>query len=413
MSGAGQHISWDSRQELELRQILAELRALEGAGVFDGLPDAGPPSAAILRAQSDKEEARGRIVARRINQARGLDHPAAPALSKFMTQIPVSQRTPAYKDENRRRFEEAVGQVRILYGRLARGEVASSSLIRSIVGSFMDTFMKDRNLLVNLAAHPCQGPDYLYDHSLKLCLLSLSLASTAGYSRSQAVDIAQGALLADVGMMLVPEAVRAKRGKLTESDQREIQKHPLLGLALLEPVHGLSEASLLIPLQHHERLSGTGYPDKRSGSHVSGASRIVGIADVFTALINKRHYREALHPYDAMVAILAMGGQGLLDGEQIRNFLRTLSIFPLGSLVRLSSGRIAKVVAPNPVEFTKPLVSILTTESGAPLAPSAIRQLDLAKPPAGSGSHPQGSEGESIIAALPFTALRTGITDGF
>lgn len=393
------NLAWDPRKEKEIRQVLAELRALEESGLFDGLD---PAAATPGREETAREEARGRIVAKRLMDLVLRDAPSAPALSQFMSQLTVGERTLPYKRENQRRFEDAVSQVKTLYRRIARGEAASSALIRAIVGSFLDTFMKDRNLLVNLAAHPCAGPDYLYDHSLKLCLLSLSLASTAGYSRSQSIEIAQGALLADVGMMLIPERIREKRGKLTEGETFEMQKHPLLGLALLEPIHGLPEASQLISLQHHERISGSGYPERKSGARVSRFARIVQIADVFTALINKRSYRDALLPYHAMVAILTMGGQGLLDGDHIRNFLRTLSIFPLGSLVRLSGGSIAKVVAPNAVEFTKPVVSVLTSEDGSPLPHSRIRQVDLA-----------ASADMSIVEALPGQALHHSILDGF
>lgn len=393
------NLAWDPRKEKEIRQVLAELRALEESGRFDGLDPADP---APVRPETEREEARGRLVARRLTAPAFRDAPSAPALSQFMSQLAVGERTLTYKRENQRRFEDAVSQVKILFGRIARGEAASSALIRAIVGSFLDTFMKDRNLLVNLAAHPHSGPDYLYDHSLKLCLLSLSLASTAGYSRNQSIEIAQGALLADVGMMLIPQSIRDKRGKLTQGEIFEMQKHPLLGLSLLEPIHGLPEASLLISLQHHERISGAGYPERKSGARVSRLARIVQIADVFTALINRRNYREALIPYHAMVAILTMGGQGLLDGGHIRNFLRTLSIFPLGSLVRLSNGCIAKVVAPNAVEFTKPLVSVLSSEDGSSLPLARIRQVDLA-----------AAEAETIVEALPGQALHHSIIDGF
>lgn len=404
--GGGVPLDWDPRKEREIRRTLEELRALEDRGFFDNLeaidPARPPGSAGRLRADLREDEARGAAVAKRLALAPQGDVPVGPALSQFMTQLSVGDRSEPYKEENRKRFEEATGQVRALFGRLLRGEVSGNSLVRAIVSSFMDTFMKDRNLLLNLAAHPYEGRDYLYDHSLKLCLLSLSIASAAGYSRSQAIEIAQGALLADVGMLLVPEQIRLKRGKLTDAEIREVRKHPILGLSLLEPVHGLSEAVLLIPYQHHERISGSGYPDRKSGSQVSRFSRIVGVADVFTALISRRGYREALIPYDAMVALLSMGGQGLLDGGHIRNFLRTLSIFPLGSLVRLSDGTIAKVVAPNASVFTKPLVSVLTTPEGIVLPSGAVRQVDLALP---------GSP--AIVEALPGRAISHRITDGF
>ncbi|MDB5103477.1 MAG: metal dependent phosphohydrolase [Fibrobacteres bacterium] len=392
----------DNRRDREIRQTLNELRALVEGGYFDGLhPAAHIPDELKVLAAISAQLNKSAPFARKVAALRPMDNPVGPALAQFMTQVLVRDRTDIYKTETHRKFEDAVGQVRILFGKIVRGEIASNSIVRSIVGSFMDTFMKDRNLLLNLAAAPYKGHDYLYDHSLKMCLLSLALASESGYSRSQAIEIAQGALLADVGMMLVPERIRLKRGKLTDGELFEMKKHPMLGLSLLEHIHGLSEAVLIIPYQHHERISGNGYPDNRSGSMVSRFSRIVSIADVYTALINQRTYRDSLVPYQAMVSLLSMGGNGQLDGEHIKSFLKAMSIFPLGSLVRLTSGRVAKVVGPNPSEFTKPLVSLLTAENGSALARNAILQIDLAV------------SDEKIIEALPGHSISHHILDGF
>ncbi len=393
---------WDSRREKDIRQILGELKALEESGYFDGLsPSADLPEELQAVGATDAKLVKSAPFIRKVSRFRPLDHPVQPSLHQFMSQLSVHDRTEIHKTETHRKFQDAVGQVRILFGKLMRGEIASNALIRSIVGSFMDTFMKDRNLIVNLAAAPYVGDDYLYDHALKLCLLSLSLASSVGYSRAQAIEVAQGALLADVGMMLVPERIRNKRGKLTDGELFEIKKHPQLGLTLLEHVHGLSEATLLVPYQHHERLGGTGYPDKRAGNNVSKFSRIVSIADVFTALINKRTYRESVVPYQAMVSLLSLGGQGQLDSEHIKHFLKAVSIFPLGSLVRLDNGRVGKVIAPNPVEFTKPWISVLTSEDGVLLQKDRVHQLDLS------------SSQEKIIEALTPHAITHHVLDGF
>ncbi|HKP97966.1 MAG TPA: HD domain-containing phosphohydrolase [Fibrobacteria bacterium] len=393
---------WDTRRDKEIRQTLSELRALADAGYFEGLqPQPAVPEDLKLQSLVAAQLSKGAVFARKVQVLKPMDNPVGPALTQFMTQLLVRDRTEPYKQETLKKFEDAVGQVRILFGKIVRGEIASNAIIRSIVASFLDTFMKDRNLLLNLAAFPQTGPDYLYDHSVKMCLFSLSLASAAGYSRSQSIEIAQGALLADVGMMLIPERIRLKRGKLNEGELFEMRKHPILGLSLLEHVHGLSEAVLVIPYQHHERISGSGYPDSRSGQAVSRFSRIVSIADVFTALTNQRSYRESLVPYQAMLSLLSMGGSGHLDGEHIRQFLRTMSIFPLGSLVRLASGKVAKVVSPNASEFTKPVVSVLTNESGAPLGRFDIVQVDLA------------ASDEKIVEALPHHSITHGVLDGF
>jgi HD-GYP domain-containing protein (c-di-GMP phosphodiesterase class II) len=399
---AGQNFNMENHRDRDVRQTLNELRALEESGYFEGLSTmAEVPEDVKIRVAIAAQLNKAQPFARKVAALKPMDNPVGPALSQFMSQILARDRTELHKTETQRKFEEAEGQVRILFGKVVRGEIASNAIVRSIVGSFMDTFMKDRNLLLNLASAPHAGGDYLYNHSLKMCLLSLSLASAAGYSRSQSIEIAQGALLADVGMTLVPERIRLKRGKLTEGELFEMRKHPMLGLSLLENIHGLSEAVLIIPYQHHERISGVGYPDKRAGTMVSRFSRIVSIADVFTALINQRSYRESVVPYQAMVSLLSMGGEGQLDGEHIKQFLKTMSIFPLGSLVRLSSGRIAKVVGPNASEFTKPLVSLLTTESGILLGKKAIVQIDLA------------TSDDKIVEALPTTSISHHVLDGF
>lgn len=396
------HLNWDTRRDREIRRTLDELKALEESGFFDGLLaeglSAGDPK---LKADLEAKLARSQPFLRRIAALKPLDNPIGPALAQFMSQIWPRDRTEIYKTGTQGHFQAAVDQVRILYGKILRGEIASNAIVRSIVGSFMDTFMKDRNLLLNLAATPHAGHDYLFDHSLKQCLLSLSLAASAGYSRGQAIEIAQGALLADVGMMLVPERIRLKRGKLTEGEIFEVRKHPVLGMSLLEHIHGLSETTLIIPYQHHEQIGGGGYPDKRAGQAVSRFSRIVSIADVFTALINQRTYRGSMLPYQAMVSLLSMGGAGQLDGDHIKQFLKTMSIFPVGSLVRLASGRVGKVVAPNAAEFTKPVVTLLTTEAGVPLAKDAMVQVDLSL------------SQEKIVEALPNQSIAHHVLDGF
>ena len=394
--------AWDNRRDREIRQTLNELHAMDEGGYFDGLVVVpSVPENLKVQAAITAHLNKGAPFARRVAGLKPLDNPVGPSLAQFMSQLQVRDRTDIYKTETHKKFQDAVDQVRILYGKVVRGEIASNAIVRSIVGSFMDTFMKDRNLLMNLASTPHTGQDYLYDHSLKQCLLSLSLAAASGYSRSQSIEIAQGALLADVGMMLVPEKIRLKRGKLTDEELHEVKKHPMLSVSLLEHIHGLSEAVLVIPYQHHERIGGGGYPDKRQGSMVSRFTRIVSIADVFTALINKRSYRESLVPYQAMVSLLSMGGTGQLDGDHIKMFLKTMSIFPLGSLVRLTSGRVAKVVGPNAAEFTKPIVSLLTNEAGAPLARNAIVQIDLAL------------SQEKIVEALPNQSIINHVLDGF
>src|SRR4051812_30337979 len=144
--------AWDSRKEKEIRQALTDLRNMEEMGYFDGLPEyVVGPSDLKVEGSTSAQLAKWAPFAKKVSQFKPVDYPIGPALSQFMTQVAVRDRTEVYKAETNKKFADAVVQVRILYGKILRGEIASNTIIRSIVSSFMDTFMKDRNLLLNLA----------------------------------------------------------------------------------------------------------------------------------------------------------------------------------------------------------------------------------------------------------------------
>ena len=307
------------------------------------------------------------------------DRPVGPALRDEATDMFPKDRTDSYKDKMTLLYDIALNDVKKILNSLANGKKIDGKQIRRIVKSFVKTFITDKNILLNLSTTRCKDTIYIYSHSLNVCLLAINIAASAGYNREQVIEIGMGALLYDVGMLLIPHTIFTKKERLTKDEWFEIQKHPILGLHLLESISRLPESIPYIAYQSHERENSTGYPKQRDKRLIHCFSKIIQIADIFIALSSPRSYREEFMPYKAMETIIKMTKKGLVSGEFVKSLLTYTSLFPVGSLVELNDKKIGKVIKANATSFAKPVVSVLTTETGAILPKGDIYQIDLSE----------------------------------
>jgi HD-GYP domain-containing protein (c-di-GMP phosphodiesterase class II) len=307
------------------------------------------------------------------------DRPVGPALKMRATQIMVEQRSEEYKAEMKSSYSEALKSVKYVLTSLADNKLMDGTIIRTMVERFVKTWLTDRNLLLNITHTKQTDEDYLYHHSLNVCLLSINIAAAAGYSEKQILDIGVGATLHDVGMLLIPREIFLKKGRLTKDEWYEVQKHSVLGLHLLERIDKLPESAPYIAYQTHERENGQGYPKQRNSRFIHNYSKIVQIADVFESLSAPREYRTAYMPYRAMEILIKMSRKNLLANEYVKAFITYMSLFPVGSLIELSDHTIGKVVHANELHFTKPIVSIIADAKGNLLPKENIYQVDLCK----------------------------------
>lgn len=369
-------------EDMDLKAILEmNLEGLDTLGVDDNSfrPAAGPASPMTLEKRMGASQRLGRLQEAWERGEPG-DAPGGLPLSRALSQISVAERTLTYKATLLKTYETAVAQAKELYDLICLGEIATTAPARTLVGSFLEVMEKDRNALLAVCLY--QSPslaDYLYRHAVNMCVLALNTASAAGFSRGQVMELGQGALLADVGMTMVPESIRLKAGKLTEEELFEIHKHPANSFALLEKIQGISDTILASAYQHHERLSGAGYPKRRSTAQISQAARVTAIADTLCAMVHKRSHREALTPHAALDKVLKMAQMNFLDPNLVKALLRYLSVYPIGSFVELASGRIGRVVEANSEDPMHPVISILRNEKGQPLPMRQIQQVDLMK----------------------------------
>src|SRR5512133_315966 len=307
------------------------------------------------------------------------DVPVGIALKSRAAEKKASERTDEYRFKMSSTYEESVDRVKFILTKLAEGESVSNENIRFVVNRLIEIYLNDKNLLLNLATIKPLDPDYIFNHSLNVCILSINIAAAAGYSEQQVLEIGIGGLLHDVGMLLIPKKIRMKKGRLEEAEWFDIQKHPMFGLHLLEKIDRLPSAVPFIAYQTHERENGKGYPKQRSSRLIHNYAKVVAVADIYEAFSSPRIYREGNIPYKAMETLIKMAKQGLLCGDYVKAFLEYSSLFPIGSIVELSNGCLARVVKANGTSFAKPVVYVYIDAAGNRLPKDQAFEVDLAK----------------------------------
>jgi len=218
-----------------------------------------------------------------------------------------------------------------------------TNVLKSSVDTFMQQLLKNRSIMIDLIDIRCID-DYTFGHCVNVCVLSLVTAIHLGYDLATMTILGMGALMHDIGKILIPKEILNKPGKLSNEEYELIKKHSQLGYDLLcdsKPL--IKNLSALIVLQHHERFNGEGYPAGLAREEIHNLSQIVGIADVFDAMTADRVYRPGFHPSQVW-EMLAASGDFLFKYELIQAFLANVAPYPSGSVVQLSSDEIGIVV---------------------------------------------------------------------
>ena len=201
--------------------------------------------------------------------------------------------------------------------------------------------------------------EYTFKHSVDVGSIAMIIGKTMKLSRENIREIGVAGLLHDLGKSRVPSEILNKPGRLTDAEFAVMKKHSLYSYEMIKDKPGLSQDIKLGVLQHHEKMGGNGYPMGVGGSKIGLFGRILSVADVYDALVTERPYKSAFSPRDAVEMIMAMSRD--LDNNVIRAFLRSVILYPVGTVLRLSNGeyvRVVENVEGNPI---RPKVVELTT----------------------------------------------------
>ena len=213
-----------------------------------------------------------------------------------------------------------------------------------------------------------------YNHGVKVALYLIALGRQLGFPKKELSNLGMIGMLADVGKIKLPRALLDKPGMLAPSEYSLIKEHVRLGLDALREAGTLPPEVELGIAQHHERLDGSGYPKGLKGNDISVYGRMAAISDSFAALITPRAYANPLPAQDALMNLYEWAGTSF-HGPLVEQFVQAVGVFPVGSLVELSSGEVAIVVAHNRVRRLEPRVLVLTWPDKSPLATPTERDL--------------------------------------
>ncbi|NVI84632.1 HD-GYP domain-containing protein [Janthinobacterium sp. BJB401] len=324
-----------------------------------------------------------------IDTARGLAPPVAVPPSAPLAAAapatgsgPVPNAAPARsRDEElahaRRLIEHSRQAVQTMFDEVRMGKALSAAQAYTLVDDIAASVLRGGNVLLGLARLKT-ADNYTYMHSVAVCALMTALARELGLAPEQVRSVGLAGLLHDIGKMAVPSAILNKPGSLSEAEFSSVRAHPAAGHRMLREVGEIDPVALDVCLHHHEKLDGSGYPEGLRGEEVSLFARMGAICDVYDAITSNRPYKQGWCPADSLRRMAAWRG-GHLDAQLFAAFVKCLGIYPLGTLVRLQSERLAVVVGQAPGKpLTAPTVRVFfSIRAGTCIAPAVV---DLAAP---------------------------------
>ncbi len=257
------------------------------------------------------------------------------------------------------------------------GKAVDTALARKVVEEITDSVTRNAGALISLARLK-NADDYTYMHSVAVCALMVALGRQLGLDEAQLRSAGIAGLVHDLGKAAMPLEVLNKPGKLTDDEFAIMKSHPEAGhRMLLETPGGVDEVALDVCLHHHEKVNGSGYPKGLAGDQISLYAKMGAVCDVYDAITSNRPYKAGWDPSES-IRRMAEWADGHFDPAVFQAFVKSLGIYPVGSLVRLDSGKIAVVVEQSRRSLLKPVVKVFySTKSKGRLAPKLV---DLSAP---------------------------------
>lgn len=315
-----------------------------------------------------------------VDTARGLDPDApsdapeaVPAAALAIADAPVvrtgSKAANAF-DRARALHREATQIVRDMLVDIRLGKQIELEKVEPLVTRIVDSIFTQQDALLPLARLK-QHDNYTFQHSVSVCALMTAFARTLELPREIIREIAIGALLHDVGKARVPDEILNKPARLTDAEFEKMKNHVVQSKIILQATPGISDIALDVAAQHHERHDGTGYPNRLKGEAISLYGQMGAIVDVYDAITSNRVYHKGMPPTEALRKILEWSAMHFKP-TLVQAFIRSVGIYPTGSLVRLESRRLAVVQAQHADKPMQPTVKVIFHTAGHYLQPEDV-----------------------------------------
>jgi HD-GYP domain-containing protein (c-di-GMP phosphodiesterase class II) len=275
-------------------------------------------------------------------------------------------------------FEKAVKNI---FYNVTNEKDMSFNIVAEKVKTACDIIKEDRRFLVRVEKKENQNPNYLISHSVNSTITSIIIGSYLKLPNHRLIELGVSALLQDIGMIKLPSQIYLAKRNLEPQERKAILAHPILGFNILKS-YDFPLAVNLATLEHHERENGSGYPRSLTGEKISLYGKIIAVACSYEALSSQRPHKAAKDGYTGMLELLKNEGKKY-DDTIIRALVFSLSIYPIGLYVLLSSGRKGQVVDVNPESPRYPIVQVfgeLTPDGKNKVLETAPDKITIVRP---------------------------------
>jgi len=287
----------------------------------------------------------------------------------------------ARKRAAKRTYEQSVAVTKEVINSVRMGRSASVKKVKRAVQNIVDQVLQNETSIVGLTTIR-DYDQYTFNHSVNVCIFSVSIGKRLALSKLQLYDLGLAALLHDVGKSRVPLEVLNKEGALTDDEWRIIQAHPWLGVLTLFGLRGYGEIpyrGIIVAYEHHMKVDLTGYPRTIRKRDLSVYSKVVSVADGFDAATSRRVYQTVPIQPDQVLREMWENRRRGYDPVLVKALINLLGIYPVGTCVVLDTYELAIVHAANSdtTQLNRPIVRVVCTADGARLDPGPL--VDLAE----------------------------------
>jgi len=281
-------------------------------------------------------------------------------------------------------LEEEIGPAReiemrareVLYTTLddvRMGRSINTSGTKEVIANMVESIIRNPDAM-GVLAQLKNADEYTALHSLRVCILALTFGRHMDLTRDELNLLGIGALLHDVGKMKVPTEILNKHGQLTEQEYEIIKGHVPHGIEILSNADGISDLSIQVAARHHERYGGGGYVLGLEGDNIGAFGMMGGIVDCYDAITSDRVYHKGMTSYDALSKMYHWRSTAFHPGL-VEQFIQCMGVYPIGSLVELTTGAIGVVVTVNRQRRLKPRVALVLNSDKQPF--DAVKVVDL------------------------------------
>jgi putative nucleotidyltransferase with HDIG domain len=255
------------------------------------------------------------------------------------------------------------------------GKQVSVEIVEPVVERITESILRNSGALLSLIRLK-KKDNYTFVHSVSVCALLVAFGRALGMRRADIDQLGIGGMLHDIGKTTIPDGILNKPGRLTEDEFAVMKSHVAEGRRILTETPGISRRAIEIVAEHHERHDGSGYPGGLKGEAISPSGQMAAICDVYDAITTDRVYQNAMAPTEGLRKIFEWS-KFAFDPDLVQGFLRTIGIYPVGSLVMLESGRLAVVLEQHEANLLNPTVRVFFHSRGNYYLPPVDVDLSL------------------------------------